>query len=69
MKRRGVGGPQPEMPATLRVFDVSAWPSRQAWTQARIAWCTAHDVDFVEVLRQDVKRKRAICRRGGGGGA
>lgn len=61
MKRRGVGDPPPEMPASLRVYDGSVWPSRQVWTQARVTWCEAHGVDFVDVLRQDAANKRVAA--------
>lgn len=61
MKRRGVDEPPPEMPASLRVFDVSVWPSRQVWTQARVAWCETHGADFVDVLRRDAAHKRALA--------
>ena len=49
-RRRPEGVTFADMPAHLRRFDPEAWLDPRDYAAARVAWCRAHGLSFVDLL-------------------
>ena len=89
MRRRVRPPVEVELPASLRAFSAEEWSSpsdvssspweeqhaRSRWTDARVAWAREHGIEFAELLRREIRERRARAslelsprgRRGGSG--
>ena len=70
--RRPEGVTFADMPAHLRRFDPEAWLDPRDYAAARVAWCRAHGLSFVDLLlvgaaraapSGGVRRPRAVVPR------